>query len=90
MGRRSDAKVSQKLCRVNGSIAFLGLSQVEHSLELSVVCVVILVAVGKQIEVAASLICLKKNVLSAPKSSLRALLSPSHAPSRQRPKTPPT
>lgn len=90
VSRLSHSEVVQQLIRVDRGVSRLGLGQVEHALELAVVGVVLLVAVGEQVEVAASLVCIADRVLSAPKSSLRACRSPHQAAARQSPRTPPT
>jgi hypothetical protein len=51
-----DTQIGQVLLAVDGGILGEGLGEVEGALELSVVCVVIFVADGHQIEVAATLV----------------------------------
>lgn len=56
MGSDFNAQISQQLIRVDGCVLCLGLSEVEHPLELTVVGVVLLVTVGVQVQVAAALV----------------------------------
>ena len=53
-------QIVQQLFAMKTGIRGLGLSQVEHPLELSVVGVVLFIAIGGQVEVVTSLICFKK------------------------------
>jgi hypothetical protein len=51
-----NSQISQQLIRVDGCVLCLGLSEVEHPLELTVVGVVVLVAVSVQVQVATALV----------------------------------
>jgi hypothetical protein len=87
--RKGDAEVAEVLLAVDGGVLDEGFSKVEGALELTVVGVVIFVADGHEVEVAATLVCVGEGVLSHPNSSERALRSAHQAPARQSPITPP-
>jgi hypothetical protein len=89
VGTGPRSEVVEELFRVDRAVLGQGLGQVEHTLELPVVGVVLLVAAGGQVEVAAALVCIGPSVLSAPKISQRAFFSPHQAATRQSPITPP-
>lgn len=66
---KGDAEVIQVLVAVDRGILNESLSQVERALELTVVCIVILVSYSDQIKIAAALVCVRGVLLSQPKSS---------------------
>lgn len=79
----------KKLIAVDGGVLDESFSSVEHSLEFSVVGVVLFISDSGKVEISSSLIWIKSLVLSFPNRSHRACFSPHHAATRQSPTTPP-
>lgn len=84
-----DSQISEVLLAVCGCVLAERFSEVEGPLELAIVGIVVLIPDGLQVEIRASLVFVKIEVLSWPKSSHLALRSPHHAATAHRPSTPP-
>ena len=64
MLRQCHPQICQILLTVNGSVLHESLGKVESALEFAVVGIVVLIAHGHEVEVAAALVCMEKRVLS--------------------------
>lgn len=86
---KSHSQISQQLITVHRLVSDQSFSQMKHSLEFSVVGVVVFVSHCDQVQVAAALIYMLMELLSTPKSSVRAFFSAHQAATRESPTTPP-